>query len=180
MITTKEDLCDFAIDLFYKDGFDNASINLICKKIGVTRGSFYHHFQSKNDLLLYWFEKKIKIIDFNESIESPNERLKAYQLAHGKMIETIGYDLMYHILMAEFAMEGRHFSTYFLPRELTLSLLQQAIDKNEIQKHEDIEVLIDTYVSATIGLIVKWKLEQGQFNVEKKMIQIYETIFKSV
>ncbi|MFX3633199.1 MAG: TetR/AcrR family transcriptional regulator [Candidatus Pristimantibacillus sp.] len=179
MITTKDNLCDFAIGLFQKDGFGSISINMICQHIGVTRGSFYHHFQSKNDLLLYWFEKRIKTIEFNESIESPNERLKEYSLAHGKMIELIGYDLMYHVLMAEFELEGLHFPTYFLPHEKTISLLQEAMDRNEIQGHESIEILMDTYISATIGLIVKFKLEQGRFNFVDKMIHTYETIFKS-
>ena len=179
-ITTKDGLCDFAIDLFQKDGFSNVSINTICKNIGVTRGSFYHHFQSKNTLLLYWFEKRIKTIEFNDSIESPNERLKDYSLAHGKIIVSIGYDLMYHILMAEFELEGIHFSTYFLPHEKTLYLLQEAVNKKEIQGNETIEILMDTYISATIGLIVKWKLEQGRFDFEKKMMHTYEAIFKSV
>lgn len=111
--------------------------------------------------MLYWFEKQITTIAFNESIISPYERLKDYQLIHGKMIESIGYDLMYHVLMAEFELEGRHFSTYLLPREGTILLLQEAMEKREIQEYENIELLIDTYIAATIGLIVTWKLEQG-------------------
>lgn len=47
----KKELLDTALDLFYERGYENTSINDIIKKVGVTKGSFYYHFKSKEEVL---------------------------------------------------------------------------------------------------------------------------------
>ncbi|MCW3083606.1 MAG: transcriptional regulator, TetR family [Bacteroidetes bacterium] len=48
---TIDDLLDSAISLFIKDGYTAVTLEQIAAKIGMTRGAFYHHFKSKEDLL---------------------------------------------------------------------------------------------------------------------------------
>ena len=47
----KEEILDTAELLFAEKGFDNASTNDIIKKIGIARGTLYHHFNSKEEIL---------------------------------------------------------------------------------------------------------------------------------
>lgn len=47
----KEEILDVAEQLFAEKGFDNASTNDIIKKIGIARGTLYHHFTSKEEIL---------------------------------------------------------------------------------------------------------------------------------
>ena len=47
----KKELLDAALELFYESGYDNTSINDIIKKVGVTKGAFYYHFRSKDEVL---------------------------------------------------------------------------------------------------------------------------------
>lgn len=47
----KEEILDVAEQLFAEKGFDNASTNDIIKKIGIARGTLYHHFSSKEEIL---------------------------------------------------------------------------------------------------------------------------------
>ncbi len=47
----KEEILDVAEQLFAEKGFDNASTNDIIKKIGIARGTLYHHFGSKEEIL---------------------------------------------------------------------------------------------------------------------------------
>ncbi|WP_081970554.1 helix-turn-helix domain-containing protein [Paenibacillus sp. FSL P4-0081] len=54
--------------------YENVSINIIYSQLSVTRGSFYHHFSNKNDLLLYWFSSQIKQnIVMDESLDLPGK-----------------------------------------------------------------------------------------------------------
>ena len=47
----KNEILDVAEQLFAEKGFDNASTNDIIKRIGIARGTLYHHFKSKEEIL---------------------------------------------------------------------------------------------------------------------------------
>ena len=47
----KNEILDVAEQLFAEKGFDNASTNDIIHKIGIARGTLYHHFGSKEEIL---------------------------------------------------------------------------------------------------------------------------------
>ena len=47
----KNEILDVAEELFAEKGYDNASTNDIIAKIGIARGTLYHHFGSKEEIL---------------------------------------------------------------------------------------------------------------------------------
>ncbi len=51
-MNTKESIITTAFQLFLQDGFKEVSVNRIIDHCGISKGAFYHHFQSKDDLYL--------------------------------------------------------------------------------------------------------------------------------
>ena len=51
-LSTKDRLVDVAHGLFYRDGFHTVGLDRILGEVGVTKTTFYNHFQSKEDLML--------------------------------------------------------------------------------------------------------------------------------
>jgi TetR/AcrR family transcriptional regulator, transcriptional repressor for nem operon len=49
--TTRELIVKTADELFYQRGFDKTSFSDISEIVGISRGNFYHHFKSKDDIL---------------------------------------------------------------------------------------------------------------------------------
>ena len=49
---TKQRIFDTAMPMFLEKGYDNVSINGICRKMGLTKGAFYAHFKSKDQLVV--------------------------------------------------------------------------------------------------------------------------------
>ncbi len=47
----KQELVDAATALFFSRGYEETSVNDILDAVGCSKGSFYHHFESKMDLL---------------------------------------------------------------------------------------------------------------------------------
>ncbi|MCR5791039.1 MAG: TetR/AcrR family transcriptional regulator [Lachnospiraceae bacterium] len=47
----KNEILDVAEELFAQKGFDHASTNDIIHRIGIARGTLYHHFSSKEEIL---------------------------------------------------------------------------------------------------------------------------------
>lgn len=59
-----------ATDCFEKKGYENTLVDDICVKAGITKGGFYHHFRSKQDLFIRilreWIKKVSAQIDISE------------------------------------------------------------------------------------------------------------------
>jgi TetR/AcrR family transcriptional repressor of nem operon len=49
---TKEMLVQAALELFIEDGLSTPSLDAICERAGFTRGAFYVHFRTRDDLIL--------------------------------------------------------------------------------------------------------------------------------
>jgi len=50
--TTREKLLEVAIDRFYVQGFHAVGIDQILAEVGVTKTTFYNHFESKDELII--------------------------------------------------------------------------------------------------------------------------------
>ncbi|MBM9577617.1 TetR/AcrR family transcriptional regulator [Leptospira sp. 201903070] len=69
------------LDLLYHKGEESLTIENLCKKIKLTKGSFYHHFKNREDfsqrMLNYWEKHFTDDIIRKAEVEStPEERLK--------------------------------------------------------------------------------------------------------
>ena len=60
---TRTRIIDSAIKLFSIRGFNAASVDDICKEAGISKGAFYHHFESKQALFLALLDVWLRSID---------------------------------------------------------------------------------------------------------------------
>lgn len=49
--STSNFIVEVADQLFYKQGFEHTSLSHIANEVGISKGNFYHHFKSKNEIL---------------------------------------------------------------------------------------------------------------------------------
>lgn len=69
-----------ALDILASEGPGSLTITELCARLGVTKGSFYHHFEGRPQfvaaLLEYWAtEHASRLIHLSESIDDPEERM---------------------------------------------------------------------------------------------------------
>ena len=58
---TRAKIFQAAKRILQKQGYEQLSIKNICEEAGVSNGSFYHHFKTKDDLLSYYIEEQPSI-----------------------------------------------------------------------------------------------------------------------
>lgn len=71
----KKEILDTAQDLFLKKGYKTTSVRDIINEIGIAKGTFYHYFKSKEQLMKEMVNKKIidKMIEIYSSAAGNNE-----------------------------------------------------------------------------------------------------------
>lgn len=61
--TSKEKIIRFASQLFAERGYDSVGVAEICDTAEVSKGTFYHHFESKESLFLVLLEDWLIVVD---------------------------------------------------------------------------------------------------------------------
>jgi len=95
---TIEKILDASLKLFLEKGYEETTVLDIVENLGgLTRGAFYHHFKSKEEVLYAIFEKDTNLVNIifekakNAKVKNGLERLKlALKLATGHTSEAAG------------------------------------------------------------------------------------------
>jgi AcrR family transcriptional regulator len=69
---TRAKIIESSIKLFSTRGFNAASVDDICRDAGVSKGAFYHHFESKQALFLALLDGWLQTID--QAIEAARDK----------------------------------------------------------------------------------------------------------
>lgn len=78
-IDKEQRLLDASLELFLDNGFNNVSIDQICKKAQIAKGTFYLYFKDKDDILQGVLNRESKIIIINlftQTIKQENLNLE--------------------------------------------------------------------------------------------------------
>lgn len=91
--TTRQQIINAAIDLFYENGFEKASLRDIASKVGITQAAIYYHFRSKEEILHTIIETSSNELFFNlkscfSGNRDPLEKLREAIFQHIISIKT--------------------------------------------------------------------------------------------
>lgn len=80
---TRDQIVDAADRLFYRRGFAHTSFSDIADVVHISRGNFYHHFKSKDEILAAVIEKRQGdardlLSQWQADRAGPNERIRCY------------------------------------------------------------------------------------------------------
>jgi len=78
---TRTLLLETALNLIWQSNYSSVGVNEICKQAGVTKGSFYHHFESKAELFCeatnhHWEHIRLDLDALLSPVNNPLEQLE--------------------------------------------------------------------------------------------------------
>lgn len=137
-----------ALDEFSSASYDTASINQICKKSNIAKGSFYQYFIDKMDLYVYIMtlaiEKKIKFFSSVLTEFDTLSLLEQFRLLFLKGIEFAKDYPQYAALGEQFSKENNELAKSSVIKEgdkqsetLFIQMIDQAKSKGEIDSRVD-------------------------------------------
>ena len=81
---TRQRIQKAAVDRFYRDGFARTTVDDIVVEAGVTKGAFYHHFRSKNEVLA-----KIQEDLLNQQLERFEQVVQSHDTSSDRLMALV-------------------------------------------------------------------------------------------
>ncbi|MDY2996211.1 MAG: TetR/AcrR family transcriptional regulator [Faecalimonas sp.] len=171
---TKERIFQAAKRILQKSGYEELSIKNICEEAGVSNGSFYHHFKTKDDLLSYYIEDQPSIdpdrLELPKNKENAKETIIHVYLNYVKYCKELGVEFM---------------AGYYTPHNQALNptlrterpypivtvqhYLERALEANAIQLNLKIEEITTDIRMIVIGNVFEWAMRNGDADFEGNM-----------
>lgn len=171
---TKERIFQAAKRILQKSGYEELSIKNICEEAGVSNGSFYHHFKTKDDLLSYYIEDQPSIdpdrLELPKNKEDAKETIIHVYLNYVKYCKELGVEFM---------------AGYYTPHNQALNptirterpypivtvqhYLERALETNAIQLNLKIEEITTDIRMIVIGNVFEWAMRNGDADFEGNM-----------
>lgn len=182
---TKARIFNAAKRILKKSGYEQLSIKNICEEAGVSNGSFYHHFKTKDDLLSYYIEEQPSInpdlLDLPSSKEEERETIVYVYLNYVRYCRELGVEFM---------------ANYYTPKNQSLNplirterpypiitvhnYLQKCIDAGIITLSDSLEHITTDIRMIVIGNVFEWCLKNGDADFEGNMRRCLENYLNGV
>lgn len=182
---TKARIFNAAKRILKKSGYEQLSIKNICEEAGVSNGSFYHHFKTKDDLLSYYIEEQPSInpdlLDLPSSKEGARETIVYVYLNYVRYCRELGVEFM---------------ANYYTPKNQSLNplirterpypiitvhnYLQKCIDAGIITLSDSLEHITTDIRMIVIGNVFEWCLKNGDADFEGNMRRCLENYLNGV
>lgn len=183
IVRTHQQIISAAVSLILEKGFDNVSIDAICKQISISRSTFYNHFNSKDQLISEYFQHLIEYtpaqIAWIYDAPTAYERTVRVQLAYllrSKNTEKIPlYSIHLKTMLTSPCKEN--LLTMDASRALLTPLIHQAQEAGEILNTASPEHLCETALILNMGNLFTWAVADSSFDRISSHIRSLEILF---
>jgi TetR/AcrR family transcriptional regulator, fatty acid metabolism regulator protein len=179
-INTRNKIYNVAIELLENIGYEKIRIEDICKQAGVSVGSFYTYFNSKNDILVEIFKRADDYFrdEVKQALENKYifDKIITYFDFYAEYNISLGIDMVKHIYLSDnkmFITEGRYM------QGLLHEILINAQEKGKISSDLSYEEITKQLFVAARGVVYDWCLHDGEYNLRENMKNFIERMLST-
>lgn len=181
--TRKEEILSAAASLFRRQGFERTSVREIAQVLGMTSGSLFYHFASKEDLLVMIMEEGLRAItrsvqQARDSEMQLPERLLAMMRRHlaallGPRLDAMSV-LLYEWRSLSPAAQAQMLALRDAYEDLWTQSLQQAADQGLIDA--DVALVRQTLLGA-LNWSAQWYKPGGRLDIDALAQRMFAMLF---
>ena len=167
---TKARLAESAWKLFYEKGYENTTIEDIVDDSGTSKGSFYHYFKGKDDLLgtlsMLFDAKYEELKTVMDPASDAVEKLIFLNHELFTMIDnSISLDLLSRLFSSQLTTRGEKSlldrnRTYF---KLLWKIIKEGQEKGQLRTDLSVNEIVDSYAMFERALMYDWCLCNGKY-----------------
>lgn len=171
---TKERIFRAAKRILQKKGYKELSIKNICEEAGVSNGSFYHHFKSKDDLLSYYIEEQPgvdpELLDMPANAAEAKNAVIGVYLNYVEYCRQLGVEFMsgYYDTKNQ-ALNPAIRSDRPYPIVTVQHYIEKVMEAGVIRLNVELEEFTTDIRMIVIGNVFEWCLRNGDADFEGNM-----------
>ena len=189
---TKKRLFECAEKLFQKYDYKDVSVECITKAAGVTKGTFYVHFDSKDSLYISLFSNYIESLDmdytaFLNNLPTDLSVADTLMIFVGEiidiMLDKVGYDNLRTIYKLQLTNAiDMHTITGYGRKiyQLFNDILDQGVQRGEFITSLPLEILTKHFVAEIRGLTYEWCIRYPDFNLKEQVQEHFRLLLYGI
>lgn len=182
---TRMKIVNAAWALFYKYGFESTTVEDIVEESGTSRGSFYHYFKGKDELiytLASLFDEKYEQLEGElDSGKSAFETLMFMNRELFAMLEnSVPVDLLARLYSVQLTDSGdrnlldRNRKYYKLLRRIAV----EGKEKGEFTDGISVDEVVRAYAMCERALISEWCISNGDYSLSRESSTVLPRLMK--
>ncbi len=163
---TREKIYRTSVELMEKKGLSNITVEEICREAGVSVGSFYNCFKTKNDILneIYTVADDyfLNVVANGTATGSTDDKIVKFFCYYADYNVHRGLDFVKHLYNTSntmFIKKGRHMQT------VLRNIIEEGLKKGEMPTDMQPEEIVEYLFVAARGIIYDWCLHDGQYDL---------------
>ncbi|WP_431086665.1 TetR/AcrR family transcriptional regulator [Paenibacillus sp. 8b26] len=183
-LNTKKKLFQATLELMKNKGYDNFTIREVCKIAGTSTGSFYNYFDSKEQLLSFYYEMAGE--DFEQhakmytGFQNPIEKITSFYVWYAGYTTEFGLDFC----RLFFSSTNSSLNTdriYNRVMEITLEYVQEAVEQQLIHLGErSCEETTKDLCVIFKGAIMDWCVHEGNYDLPQYVQHLLSIFIKGL
>ncbi len=188
---TKQKIYESAKELFASEHYNDISVDSIVKKAGVSKGSFYVHYASKEALVNFLIEDYVAKIDtdyinFIHTFpkETPTEELFLSLIAKiTDLLMDIGFDKIQALYQGQITKNLDTETVTSHNREIYKMfsrLLERGIERGEFKTDMPLNILTKHLMMAMRGITYEWCIRYPNFDYKTEALTHFRLLLKGL
>lgn len=184
---TKLKIINAAWKLFYEQGYDDTTVDEIIAESGTSKGSFYHHFTSKDSLLgslSYIFDEKYKELEENlTDNQTCFEKLMYLNHEMFTMIENkVDIHLLSGLLSTQLTTKGEKnlldYTRYYY--RLIRRIVEDGQSRGELKSDVSVSEIVKLYSMCERALMYDWCICGGEYSLSNYAKSVLPMLFDDI
>jgi len=182
-LETKQKIFSTALSLFDEKGYDNVTINDICRQIGLTKGAFYHHFNSKSDILIMKYKfNEDTLLKYYHSI-STDRPLQKLEKIINRFIDYPKHTSLEEMKSSFKVQIDSHYQEFVggdsaVQKKLLMKIISEGQANGDIKNNMPTELLADIIIRYKFGLYIEWCIKDGNMDITTIAQRDYNALLK--
>ncbi len=179
---TRQRLLDSALGVFARHGYERATVDEIVREAGFSKGAFYVHFESKDDLFWAMLEERIsrQLNSFRQALDASQPVVQNLRTILKSAFDLNQQDPLWSALFMEFVAHAarnekvreRLAAMYQGWRSFAIEVLSAGREAGLVRKDVDIEFIASVLIAVIEGTMMQSRLAPETVRIDQTIVPL--------